>query len=302
MLKYRKQFLLTALSVSIVILCADQNEAAESYSRSVMDAGGGNLWRSEEVRKVTVTEVAEAPPVKLQNVVSSTWSGQVLVNATPAFQMIQGAWFVPDVVSPMIPGSSPATRQCGKTWEVDSWIGLDGYPAGSMLLAGTAEIVTCANNQSKVSARSFVRWSPNAVQWIDKVPVTPGDYVTVRILPSGGVFILNNTTNAFASINVPKPGGIGSVGSTAEWIVGVSGTAQNPLPMAYFSYQLFSYVMATLGGYGTVDPVNPGPTQLVSLQMSSASTPLTSSSTPVGTGSIVEQSILFSASCGAPPC
>lgn len=144
----------------------------------------------------------------------SGWAGVVTpVNFSPPEPAVSvyGEWFIPTITP--IPNQPPGAQTVG------FWVGIDGFGNNQVLQAGSAATIS----GSKVDYWVWTEWYPLGAIRVTNFPIKPGDYLTVLVCANqpnhGFCSMLNKTTNQATSIGITPPGGVTSIGATAEWIV-----------------------------------------------------------------------------------
>jgi hypothetical protein len=144
----------------------------------------------------------------------SGWAGVVKpVNFNPPEPAVSvyGEWFIPTV--------TPIPNQPAGPQTVGFWVGLDGFGNNQVLQAGSAATIT----GTSVDYWVWTEWFPIGAIRVTNFPIKPGDYLTVLVCANqpnhGFCTMLNKTTNQATSIGITPPGGVTSIGATAEWIV-----------------------------------------------------------------------------------
>lgn len=144
----------------------------------------------------------------------SGWAGVVTpVNFNPPEPAVSvyGEWYIPTVTP--IPNQPPGAQTVG------FWVGIDGFGNSQVLQAGSAATIS----GTSVDYWVWTEWFPIGAIKVTNFPIKPGDYLTVLVCANqpnhGFCSMLNKTTNQATSIGITPPGGVTSIGATAEWIV-----------------------------------------------------------------------------------
>src|SRR5258708_38212488 len=111
---------------------------------------------------------------------------------------------------------------------VGFWGGLEGPGNSQFLQAGTAATVT----GESIDNWAWYEWWPNPPIRIANFPVDQGDTISVLVcapqVGRGFASFLNHTTNVTTNVGFDPPGGVNSLGETAEWAVeGISDDLPN---------------------------------------------------------------------------
>ncbi len=139
-----------------------------------------------------------------------------------AWTLCTGTWRVPQVSQPDLPSGA------GGGWTSSSWVGIDGSRSNDVLQAGI--------EQSFDGGASYGAWyewyaarqddSPDYVDQanIDNFPVSAGDSILciIRYIDNqtrGSVFLANQTTGHYFSIELDPPPGAAFLGNCIEWIM-----------------------------------------------------------------------------------
>jgi peptidase A4-like protein len=155
---------------------------------------------------------------KFNDLSKGTVSGAI----SDAWIFSMGMWNVPQVSQPDLPSGA------GGGWTSSSWVGIDGDGSNDVLQAGIEQ-----KFDGRAAYTAWYEWyaprqdgSPDYVDQtnIGNFPVTAGDSIwcIVRYIDNqtkGSVFLANETTGHFFSIELDPPPGAGFLGNCIEWIM-----------------------------------------------------------------------------------
>jgi Peptidase A4 family len=198
---------------------------------------------------------------------NSGWAASILTGGT--WTSVTGTWNVPGVFAPL------TAEPVGKdgTWDMYSWVGLDGWNEDELLQIGVAQFVE--PDGSTPAPQAWYEWpapaekdDPNYVSWtpISNFPISLQQQVCgmVEYLQdaegknyAGSLQLINVATGVHTNLTLNPPPGVTMPGGTAEWVIEDPGGGYPNYTLAGFTPVTFSNATAS-GPAGTSTPADGG--------------------------------------------
>jgi hypothetical protein len=194
----------------------------------------------------TAAPLSESPFGTITSVSSSNWAGYAALGSTGTVTVVSGAWTQPAVSC----GS-------GKTTDVATWVGIDGYSSKTVEQTGTSGDCTAG----VASYYAWYEFYPAASVSISSITVHAGDKITASVTYSGGKFTTNLTDGGKSFV---KTGTVSAAKRTsAECIVERDEVGGVLNKLSKFTTDSFSSCTATISGttggvgsFATVSKIN----------------------------------------------
>ena len=201
---------------------ARSHRAYDGWARMVSSA---KIWVSPQLVPAPIHHVPMKPGKAMQpsgNMSYSTnWSGTILTTGATAL----GASSLYTLWGEFpVPIAQQAFGTCTGTVYSSTWVGMDGNNNGADIVqSGTESDASCSNGNTFADYYAWYEWYPANTIEIRNFPVLPGDDIGVQAGVSNpttaSIFMANETTNQYFTVQMNAPAGIKFIGNSAEWIV-----------------------------------------------------------------------------------